>query len=128
MAVDFDAHIRYYAYNNVDGDEFGVGMIGSKADWVERVNRWAQEDGKQGDFTVEDFEDLELSDLRGIQLSEIEPIDKDFLATWVVGDDEFSVRITQKSEFLWQQNPKKLASVPRWLKRLKTTLSSNKIA
>lgn len=129
MAVDFDAHIRYYAYNNTDGDEFGVGMLGSKEDWVGRINRWAQEDGNEGEFNVQDWEELDFqNDFRGVLLAEVEPIDKDYLVTWVAYEDEFAVRITQKGDFIWEQNPKKLTTIPRWLKRCKTTLNFNKVA
>lgn len=126
MAVDFDANYKYYAYDNYEGDDFGVGYLSTKAEWIDRINTWQANDGFDHRFTVEDFEELELDDLRGILLADVEPIDKDYLVTWAVYDDEFSILITAKNEFIWQQNPKKSDAIPQWLKRLKNTVREQK--
>lgn len=126
MAVDFDKHIQYYAYTNYEGDDFGVGYLDTKEGWIDRVNRWQANDGFDHRFIVEDFEELELVDLRGIMLAEVEPIDKDYLVTWADYDDELCIRITSKSEFIWEKNPKNSTSIPQWLKRLKNTIREQK--
>lgn len=125
----FDAHLLYFAYNNIEGDEFGVGMIGNKEDWVRRINRWAVEDGNVGAFTVEDWDDLDFqNDFRGVELAEVEPVDVGWLVTWLNDrGDENVVEITHKFAISWKINPNKSDSIPQWLKRLKNTLRDGKI-
>jgi len=123
----FDANILYYAYDNLDGDDFGVGYLSNKEAWIERVNSWGRNNGTRSDFTIDDFEELDATDLQGVLLAEVEPIDSDHLVTWVVGEDEFSVQIDKKGDIIWKNNSTKTTSVPRWLSRLKRTLKEYKV-
>lgn len=126
MAVDFDANILYYAYHNEDGDDFGVGYLSNKKQWIERVNSWQENDGFETRFAVEDFEELEHDDLRGISLAVVEPMGKEYLITWVVGDDENCLRISEDWDISWHNNAQKLKSIPQWSKRLKNLLKEHK--
>ena len=68
----FDAHILYYAYNNIDGDDFGVGYLNNKEQWVDRINSWNENDGNETRYTVEDWDELDCQlDFRGIELAEV---------------------------------------------------------
>lgn len=126
MAVDFDAHIKYFSYNNVEGDDFAVGYLSTKQEWIDRINQWQSNDGFATRFTVEDFEELEIDDLRGVMLAVVEPIGDDHLVSWFDNEDESSIIITAKNEFVWEQNQRNSTAIPQWLKRLKNTIREQK--
>lgn len=119
----FDGHIQYYAYNNLEGDDFGVGYLGNKEFWVGMVNRWAKEDGKQIKYTNEMFDEIRTEDFRGCLLAEVE---YDNLGTynvvWFDDDNENAIQINGKWEILWTNNPQSISSIPRWATRLKNIL------
>lgn len=128
MAVAFDAHIQYFAYNNLEGDDFAVGYLSTKEDWIERVNAWNRNDGAENRYSAEDWEELDQEqDLRGVCLAEVEPVDAGWFVTWVNDNgDENVVEITHKYEVSWKINPNKSDSIPQWLKRLKNTIREQK--
>ncbi len=119
----FDAHIQYYAYNNVDDDDFGVGYLGNKKDWVERINRWNRNDGRDETVVVEEWDDLDCKlDFRGIQLAEIEPNGDGVLVTWATKNRSYTISVAKNGDVAWVQNPNNAPSVPRWVNRMKTML------
>ena len=123
----FDAHILYYAYNNIDGDDFGVGYLNNKEQWVDRVNSWNENDGNKTRYTIEDWDDLDCQlDFRGIELAEVEPNGDNYLVTWFDKDNENCLEIDPKGEIVWQNNSTKSLSIPRWVKRLKNTMKEHK--
>lgn len=122
----FDAHIQYYAYNNKESDDFGVGYIGNKEEWIGRINRWNKNDKLATRVTAEDWDDLDCStDLRGIQLAEVEPVDDSYKVSWDDGDNENSMIIDKNGAISWDNNPQNISSVPRWVTRLKNQLRDN---
>lgn len=122
----FDAHILYYSYNNAEGDDFCIGLFGNKQFWVDIMNRWNRNDGIKNKYTLEDWDDLDVkTDLRGCQLAEIEPDDKDILVRWVERGQENVMRITPKNVITWENNPQNKTSVPRWISRLKSVMREN---
>jgi hypothetical protein len=128
MSVSFDNHILYYSYGNVQGDDFCIGLFGNKEFWSDIVNRWNRNDGIKTKFTAEDFEDFTCEDeLRGCQLAELEPEDKDYLVRWFEKDEENVMRISPKTGITWEENPQEKTSVPRWITRLKTAMKENDI-
>lgn len=118
----FDAHLQYFAYNNLDGDDFGVGYIGNKEDWIRRVNSWQANDGFDTRFTQEDFDDLDVYDLRGILLAEVEPVDTGWFVTWATEKGDNVAEISKDYQISWKINNLKSDTIPHWLKRLKNTL------
>tara|TARA_B100001250_G_C19462466_1_gene640838 strand:+ start:88 stop:477 length:390 start_codon:yes stop_codon:yes gene_type:complete len=119
----FEAHIQYYAYNNIDDDDFGVGYLGNKQDWVERINRWNWNDGFDERFTVEDWDDLDCQhDFRGCELAEIEPDSDAMLVTWQKSNHSFVIKIEKNGDMKWLENPRSLTTFPRWINRMKTML------
>lgn len=115
----FEAHIKYFSYNNTQGDEFAVGYLDNKEDWIERINRWQSNDGFETRFTAEQFDELEQDDLRGLELAEVEPDEKGgHIVRWADGDKDFSLSINKKRETSWIENNTKNTTVPRWVSRL----------
>lgn len=122
----FEAHIKYYAYNNIEGDDFGVGRLGNKEFWVRQMNAWNESDGRKDRFLVENWDEFDVDqDMRGCQLAEVAPDDGDNLVTWSDKNKDNTVRISKKGEITWEENQSKLVTVPRWVNRLKTTLRSD---
>lgn len=117
----FDANIQLYAYNNTEGDDFGVGYLGNKEFWVGLVNRWNKEDGKKARYTAETFDSIDADDFRGCVLAEVEPDHEGYVVTWYSGDTEYIIDI-KGSEFVWEQNDSGSVSVPQWVRRLKNQL------
>jgi hypothetical protein len=122
----FDTNILYYAYDNTDGDDFGVGYLDNKQTWVERVNTWGRQDGARHDFKLDDFHELDYGNLRGCKLAEVVPDEQTFLVTWLVDKNENSIRIDHKGDFIWENNPSKSSSIPKWVHRLKRTIKEHK--
>lgn len=122
----FETNILYYAYDNEDGDDFGVGYLDNKEAWVSRVNSWGRQDGARHDFTAESWDKVHQTNLRGCELAKVTPDNDGYLVTWADGDSENSMRINKKSEVSWVTNPKKVASVPRWVTRLKSAIREHK--
>lgn len=125
--VVFEAHILYYAYDNVDGDDFGVGYIGNLEDWVERVNRWGRQDGTRHDFTVESWDEVTTDNLRGCLLAEAEPDGEDY----IVSINEAVYRIksdntVENTPQLFDTKTGKPVPVPRWVTRLKNAIKEHK--
>lgn len=131
----FDAHILYYAYNNTEGDEFGVGYLGNKEFWVHLINGWNRNDNNKHRVKVEDWDELEpLSDLRGCELAEVEPDDDGYLITWIANPQspapnmvEEQIRVNSDWSMEWVHGLKsvetgKAPSIPRWANRLKNQL------
>jgi len=122
----FDAHILYYSYGNIEGDDFCIGLFGNKAFWADIVNRWNRNDGIKSSYTVESFDELDCEgELRGCQLAEIERDDKDILVRWDDRGEENAMRITSKNVITWENNPQNKTSVPRWISRLKSVMQVN---
>ncbi len=118
----FDAHILYYSYGNIEGDDFCIGLFGNKDFWVGMVNRWNQNENIKAKHTVKDWDDL---DLRGCQLAKIEPDDKDILVRWSDRNEENAMRITNKNVITWENNPHNKTTTPRWISRLKSVMREN---
>lgn len=119
----FDAHIRYYAYDNLEGDEFGVGYLGNKEWWIDIINRWNKNEGDKNVFTIEDWDELDVThDFRGIQIAEVVPDGDDLIVTYSKNDVDDSVRINKKHEVSWEENNTGSTIIPRWISRLKTTI------
>lgn len=124
----FDAHILYYSYGNVEGDDFCIGLFGNKAFWVDMMNRWNRNDGIKTVYAAEDWEELDCgTDLRGCQLAEIERDHEDILVSWADNGEENSMRISAKNAITWENNPQNKTSVPRWVSRLKATMRENNL-
>jgi hypothetical protein len=125
MAVDFDAHIQYFSYNNVQGDDFAVGYLDNKDGWVERINRWQANDGFDTRFTIQEWDELEQDDFRGLELAEVEPDENGgFNVAWTDGKADYSLNIDSKSEISFIGENEKPASVPRWFKKLAKTIKN----
>ena len=119
----FEAHIMYYSYNNTQGDEFAVGYLNNKEDWIERINRWQSNDGFTTRFTAEQFEELEIDDLRGCELAEVEPNENGgHIVRWSDGKADYSLNLDKKGEVSFIGEDEKPTSVPRWIKRLAKAL------
>lgn len=123
----FDANIMFYAYDNAEGDDFGVGYLGNKQWWTDIVNRWGKQDGKRHDFKLDDFHDIPADSLRSCQLAEVVRDEQTFLVTWFIGQARNSVRMNHKGEFSWENNPTKNPSVPRWINRLKRAIKEHNL-
>lgn len=124
----FDAHIQYYSYGNIEGDDYMIGLFGNKEFWIDLINRWKLQDGNKDKYTLEDWDELECAtDFRGIQLAAIEPDGKDILVHWADGDDENTMRISDKNVITWENNPQNKTSTPRWITRLKNAMRENNL-
>ncbi len=124
----FDAHILYYSYDNIEGDEYCIGLFGNKQFWINLINRWEISDGKKIKHTIEEWDELDTrKEFRGCQLAELEPDGKDYLVRWVEQDKENEMRISPKTGITWENNPQNKTSVPRWITRLKTAMKENSI-
>lgn len=124
----FDAHIQYYAYNNLEGDDFGVGYLGNKEDWVRRVNAWGRNEGSKQNWTAEEWEDIDTEAFMGVQLAEVEPDQADLLVTWCEKSQDNVVRITKKHEVIWEENATKSPLVPRWVNRLQKMIKEKNLS
>jgi len=119
----FDAHIQYYSYNNLQGDDFGVGYLGNKEFWVHLMNGWNRNDDRKDRYHVADWDEFDCElDLRGCILAEVEPEDQEYLVTWLDNLGEYAVRIKQDGKLVWENEPEKVSSIPRWVNRLKNQL------
>lgn len=119
----FDAHIEYFCYNNVEGDEFQVGHLGNKDNWVSLMNGWNRNDGRKQKYTIEDWDDLDQDeDLRGCQLAEVIADEKDYVVSWATEEGINVIRISHKNGIVWEENNTGADSVPRWVNRLKNTI------
>jgi len=118
----FVSHIQYYAYDNTEGDEFGVGYLGSKEYWIQLINHWNRNDGIKTRYTAEQWEDVLPDHYRGCVLAEVEPSSEDYLVTWTNKGKDYVVRIGSNNKLTWDSNETKLPSIPRWINRLKNQL------
>lgn len=117
----FDAHIQYYAYDNTEEDDFGVGYLGNKEFWVHLINSWSRNANITKRWKVEQWDDIDQDFFSGCILAEIEPDGKDYIVTWVDKTKDYVVRISGNS-LTWEPSSTKLASIPRWINRLKNQL------
>lgn len=122
----FDAHILFYAYNNLEDDDFGVGYLGNKQEWVERINRWNRNDNIDTEYTIEEWDELDCeSDFRGCQLAEIEPDENGgYIVTYVDKNDEIVLHFDKSWKIVEDSLTQKVPSVPKWTARLKNTMKN----
>ena len=120
---------QYYAYNNIDDDDFGVGWIGTKKDWVERVNRFNRNDGMSSSATVKGWDELDCKkDFRGIELAVVEPDGLgSYIVRWSDKKGDKTAIIDNSWKIAWASNKDQTATVPRWINRLKNTLKENNL-
>lgn len=118
----FDSHIRFFAYDNVEGDDFGVGYLGNKEWWVSIINRWNLNDGNELQYTPEEWEDLSIDDFRGLKIAEVVPDGDGYLVTWTDGTNDNVIEIDKNSKYNWVENNTQSTSVPRWVSRLKNMI------
>jgi hypothetical protein len=116
----FDTHIQYFCYNNTEGDEFGVGHLGNKEFWLHLINSWNRNDGRKERVHLDDWDELDYSyDLRGCVLAEVVPDDQEYTVFWLDDqENENMVRITHDNKLVWENEPDKSSSIPRWVNRL----------
>lgn len=119
MSVD---NTQYYAYDNIEGDDFGVGYAGNKEDWIRRINQWNRNEKVNQVRTVDEWEELTIKDFRGMQIAEVVSENGDRIVTWAKDNKESSVKINKKDEVSWLENNTRSTSVPRWMNRLKKTV------
>jgi len=117
----------YFAYDNLEGDEFGVGYLSTKTDWVDRTNSWGRQDGNRHDFTEKSWDSIYPTNLRGCVLAKVESDNSAFLVTWKADNKENTVRISNKGEFSWENNSAKSSSIPRWMNRLKKAIKEKNL-
>lgn len=118
----FDAHIQYFCYNNLEGDDFEVGHLGNKESWVHLMNTWNRNDNIKTRYTVEEWDELTSDDLRGCVLAEVVPDDQDFVVTWYDELTESSAIIKRDGKIIRENSDLQTTSVPHWLSRLKKQL------
>lgn len=119
----FDAHILYYAYDNVQGDDFGVGYLGNKEFWVHVMNGWQRNDGIKHRYTIEEWDDLDCEyDFRGCILAEIVPDDGNYIVSWSDGSHDFSVIIDSKWNISWEDSINGGKRIPAWVNKLKSQI------
>lgn len=58
----------FTSISNTQGDSFGVGITQTKQGWIDILNSWQESDGFETRYKIEDWDDLEDFDFRGVVL------------------------------------------------------------